>query len=278
VTVLAAGIGAAVLLYGFFLGWLYVCQRRLLYRPDANLPPPTQFGLHDIDVIHFKAADGAPLFAWYAAPTSSDAFVVLYLHGNGGHIGYRAHRLHRMTGLGWGVLLLEYRGFGGNPGAPTETGLMQDARAALDELGRRDIAAERILLWGESLGTGLAVVLAVEQDVAAVLLESPYTSIADAAQIHYPYVPARRLIKDRFDTRSRIERVRAPMFIMQGALDRIVPPAMGRELLHLATAPAELWVAETAGHNDLAQAGAIEAAADFVRRRVPAPRLRPGTG
>jgi fermentation-respiration switch protein FrsA (DUF1100 family) len=266
---LAIGLAFAVLLYGIVLGGLYAFQRNLLYRPEANLPPPETLGLADIAVLRFAADDGNPLFAWYAAPARMDDYVVLYLHGNAGHIGYRAHRLHRMVVLGWGVFLLEYRGFGGNPGQPTEQGLLRDARAGLAELQGLGVPLSRILLWGESLGTGLAIDLAAENAVAAVLLESPYTSIAETAQVHYPYVPARRMIKDKFDSLSRISRVTAPILVMQGARDRIVPPAMGRTLLRAATAPSALWVAEDAGHNDLAQAGAIEAAAAFVRDRVP---------
>jgi fermentation-respiration switch protein FrsA (DUF1100 family) len=267
----AIGLVLAILLYAIVLGGLYIFQRRLLYRPEAELPSPEQLGLRDIAIPRFAADDGNPLFAWYANPKAPDGYVLLYLHGNAGNIGYRAHRMHRMTELGWGVLLLEYRGFGGNPGQPTEAGLISDASAGLSELRRLGVRPDRILLWGESLGTNLAIVLAAEHDVAAVLLESPYTSIAETAQVHYPYAPARWLIKDRFNSLSRIGRVRAPILIMQGARDEIVPPAMGRALLQAATAPAELWVAEQAGHNDLAQAGAIEAAAAFVGKLLPWP-------
>jgi len=269
VAILAGGLVLVVLLYGLILLWLYVFQRRLLFRPEADLPPPEQFGLHDIAVPRFAAADGNPLFAWYAAPARPDGYVVLYLHGNAGHIGYRAHRAHRLMAFGWGVCLLEYRGFGGNPGQPSETGLLADASAGLAMLHSRGIRNDRILLWGESLGTNLAIALATGNDVAAVLLESPYTSIAAAAQLHYPYAPAARMIKDRFDSLALIPRVRAPILIMQGALDTLVPPAMGRALAEAATAPVELWTAPEAGHNDLAQAGATEAAVSFVHHHLP---------
>ncbi len=259
-------LGALAVAYLLLLIALTVFQRRLLYRPDANLPPPAHFGLHGIEILKLTAADGAPLFAWYAKPNRPDGFVVLYLHGNGGHIGYRAERLKRMAAHGWGVFLLEYRGFGGNPGQPTEHGLRLDAQAGLDAVRAMGFPAERILLWGESLGTGLAIGLAAEHTVAAVLLESPYTSIARTAQSHYPYVPAIWLVRDRFDSLARMPRLCAPILIMQGALDRVVPTWMGKALMKAATAPVELWIAPQAGHNDLAPAGATEAAADFVSR------------
>jgi fermentation-respiration switch protein FrsA (DUF1100 family) len=269
VSAFAGGLAAAAGAYGVILGGLYLGQRRLLFRPARTLPPPWAYGLSGIEVVSLSTADGLALTAWYSRPPRPDMHTVLYLHGNKGHIGYRANHLRRMARCGWGVFLLEYRGYGGNPGRPSEAGLLCDAQAALTELRSRGIPPQRILLWGESLGSGLAIALAAEHPVAAVLLESPYTSIADAAQIHYPYVPARRMVKDRFDSMARIGRVRAPILIMQGMRDRVVPPAMGRTLARAATAPVEMWAAPDAGHTGLLQAGAVEAAADFVRRRVP---------
>ena len=171
-----------------------------------------------------------------------------------------------MRAVGWGVLLLEYRGYGGNAGSPSEDGLIRDARAGLAAMRHLGVPPNRILLWGESLGTSLAVWLGSENTVAAVLLEAPFTSITDAAQRQYPYVPVRPLLKDKLDSLSRIGRVRAPILVMQGGRDRLVPPEMGRALIAAATAPTELWVAPDAGHEDLGPLGAMDAAARFVSR------------
>jgi fermentation-respiration switch protein FrsA (DUF1100 family) len=171
--------------------------------------------------------------------------------------------------LGWGVLLLEYRGYGGNAGSPSEAGLVMDAQAGLAELRRRGVAANRTLLWGESLGTGLAVRLGSENAVAAVLLDSPYTSIVDAAARQYPFVPVRLLLKDRFESVSRVPGIAAPILVMQGSADRLVPPAMGQAIAAAANVPAEVWVAPGAGHVDLGPYGAVEAAAAFVRKHCP---------
>ena len=257
---------ASVTIYGLVLIALYAFQRRLLFVPDTVPPDPECAGLQGVTVLHIATDDGLSLVAWHVPPPSPAGFTVLLLHGNAGNIGHRANRLRRMREIGWGVLLLEYRGYGGNPGSPSEDGLIRDARAGLAELGRRGVPWDRTLLWGESLGTGLAIWLAAENPVAAVLLDAPYTSIVDAAQRQYPYVPVRLLLKDRFDSLSRIARVRAPIFVMQGSLDRLVPPAMGRILIAAATAPTALWVAEGAGHEDLGPFGAVEAAAAFVSR------------
>ncbi len=263
--------GTPLLLYILVLTGLYAFQRRLLFIPDTSVPDPVRAGLADVAVLHIPTDDGLSLLAWYVSPPRPDGFTVLLLHGNAGNIAHRAGRLRAMQERGWGVLLLEYRGYGGNAGSPTEMGLMLDARAGLAELRQRGVSPDRTLLWGESLGTGLAIWLAAEKPVAAVLLDGPYTSIVDAAQRQYPYVPVRALLKDRFDSLSRIGRVTAPILVMQGSLDRLVPPAMGRKLMAAANAPTELWVAEGVGHEDLGPFGAVEAASSFVEKRCPRP-------
>jgi fermentation-respiration switch protein FrsA (DUF1100 family) len=196
---------------------------------------------------------------------------VLYLHGNAGNIGHRAPRLAALAGFGWGVLMLEYRGYGGNAGEPSETGLFADTRAAYAALLDRGIEASRIVPWGESLGTGLAVRLASEAAVGAVLLESPYTSIAAIARRQFPFVPVDWLLRHRFEVIGRVERVRAPVLVMAGGRDAIVPPAMSRAVFAAANEPKAFWFAADAGHNDLAEAGALEAARAFV-----AEHWRPG--
>ena len=270
--ILSWTLGSLLLIYALVLARLYIFQRRLLFIPDTALPDPERAGLPDAHIIHASTDDGLSLLAWHFPPSRPDGFTVLLLHGNAGNIGDRADRARRMRAAGWGVLLQEYRGYGGNPGSPSEDGLIRDARAGLAELRRLGVPSNRILLWGESLGTGLAVRIGAENEVAAVLLEAPYTSIAAAAQRQYPYVPVRPLLKDKFDSLSRIGSVQAPILVMQGARDRLVPPSMGRALIAAATASAELWVAEDAGHDDLGQFGAIEAAVAFVQRWCLEPR------
>ena len=247
------------------VGALYAVQRRLLFLPDTSTPDPQRTGVPGIEVVHIKTADGLTLLAWYLPPTKPDGFVVLYLHGNGGHIGHRSDRLKKFHAAGWGALLVEYRGYGGNPGSPTEAGLVLDSQAALAEIQARGIPPARTVLWGESLGTNLAVRLATEQEFAALILESPYTSIAAVAAGQYKFVPVNLLLKDRFDTQSRIAAVRSPTLILQGGRDRLVPNAMGKTLFAMLTAPKQLWLAPDSGHNDLATHGAVEAAITFVQ-------------
>jgi fermentation-respiration switch protein FrsA (DUF1100 family) len=265
---LLAFLGFGLAFYAVLVGALYVVQRRLLYLPDTTAPDPQRVGIPGIEVLRLQTDDGLSLLAWYLPPAEPGGFVVLYLHGNGGHIGHRAVRLRQFRAAGWGVLLVEYRGYGGNPGAPTEAGLRLDAEAGWAAMEGRGIVPERTLLWGESLGSSLAVGLAAGREVAAVLLESPFTSVAALAWRQYPFVPVDFLLKDRFDTLSRIAAVRSPVLIMQGGRDRLVPNAMGKTLLAAVTAPKELWVAPEADHETLDLFGAIEAAVAFVRRRT----------
>lgn len=246
---------------------LYLCQRRLLYRPNDSRPRLEDLALLGVREVVLRTPDGLSLFSWYLPPNSGRP-VIAYFHGNGGHIGYRAERLRRFARDGYGVLLAEYRGYAGNPGIPCEAGLYADAEASLDFLGREAIAPSRIVLWGESLGSGLAIYLAARHTIAGLILEAPFTSVAAAAQHRYPFVPAARLVRDRFDSLSRIGQVTAPLLVLHGERDMIVPVRHGRTLLDAASAPKEGWFAPGGGHQNLAQFGALDAAIAFIERRV----------
>lgn len=258
--------GAAACVYALVVALLFVLQRRFVFRPNRTRPELARIGMEGVHEVSIPTPDGMALLAWAMPPAGEDAFVVLYLHGNAGHIGHRAFRLPLFQRLGWGVLLLEYRGYGGNPGTPSEDGFLIDARAGLAALLAMGVPASRILLWGESLGTGLATQLGRDTAVAAILLESPYTSMTDNARRRFPFVPVGPLLKDHFNSLAAIGAAQAPVLVMHGALDRIVPVEMGKAIFAAAPEPKELWIRPEAGHVDLVQAGAIEAAAEFVAR------------
>jgi fermentation-respiration switch protein FrsA (DUF1100 family) len=258
----------AAILYAMLCGGLYVFQRHLLYLPDTSRPDVAALGLAGVRDVSIRTADGLWLLAWYAA-ASPRRPTIAYFHGNGGHIGYRAERLRRFVGEGLGALFLEYRGYGGNPGSPTQDGLFTDARAAPDFLAAQDVGPARTVLYGESLGAGVAVRMASERLVAALLLEAPFDSVAAVARHHYAFLPVNLLLKDRFDSVARIGAVRVPVLVMHGERDMIVPVASGRRLFAAANEPKEIWTAPAAGHNDLAHHGALDVAVDFIRRHVP---------
>ncbi len=255
VLVLLAGAGT--------LGWFYLFQRSLLYDPDPARPDRAAVGVAGLRDVSVTTADGLSLHGWYLPPADGQVPVVAYLHGNGGSIAGRAPRIRRFAAAGWGGLFLDYRGFGGNPGAPSEAGLLRDARAGLAFLDGLGLGA-RLVLYGESLGSGIAVAMAAERPVAAVILESPYSSIAAIAKLRYPLLPVDLLLRDRFDALARIGAVRAPLLVLQGGRDTVIPNRLGQQLYDAAPDPKRLWRAAAGGHGDLFRFGALDQAIAFV--------------
>jgi fermentation-respiration switch protein FrsA (DUF1100 family) len=260
-------LGSALAVYGVLVGSLYVFQRHLLYLPGGGRPVLGDLAALGVREVTVPTADGLSLLAWYVPPRDARP-VIAYFHGNGGHIGYRAERLRRFARYGYGVLMLEYRGYGGNQGTPNEAGLLTDGAGALDFLIGGGVPSARVALYGESLGSGVAVPLAAQREVAGLILEAPFTSVAEVAQYHYSFMPAAAMVWDRFDSLSWISKVRAPMLILHGEHDRIVPIRFGRALFNAAPEPKEFWSAREAGHETLAQFGAFEAVLSFLERRI----------
>ncbi len=248
-------------------GLLLLAQCRMMYFPDAQVPVPERAGVPEMAAVALTTDDGLELLAWYRPPPHS-APTVVFFHGNAGHIGHRGRKVRPLLDAGFGVLLVSWRGYGGNPGSPTEQGLYHDARAALSFLADAGVPSSRVVLYGESLGSGPAVQLATERPVAAVVLEAPFTSVAEVAQRHYWFLPARHLVLDRFDSLSKITRIGAPLLIVHGEKDRVVPVEMGRALLAAAREPKDAVFVPDAGHNDLYDHGVADAVIAFVERTV----------
>lgn len=267
---MAGWLAAGLVLYGGLLAGLYVFQRQLLYHPSSTVPDRARAGVPDMRVVELRTDDGLGLLGWYKPPAAPDGKLVILFHGNAGNIGHRAHKARRFLDAGFGVLLVSWRGFAGNAGAPSEDGLMRDARAAMGFARAEGFAPARIALYGESLGTGMAVAMAEEAarsgtPVAGVVLEAPYTTIPEVAQHHYFYVPATLLVHDKYDSRARIAAIKAPLLIVHGALDRTVPVRFGEELFRNAVEPKQAaWLPE-AGHNNVYEFGAGEAVLAFLK-------------
>ena len=259
--------GVAVAGYLAVLGCLYLFQRQLLYYPDRSRPYLGALAQLGVREVAMSTADGLSLLSWYL-PARGERPVILYFHGNGGHIGYRAGRIERFAREGYGVLMLEYRGYGGNPGVPSEAGLYLDAEAALEFLETEGVTGDRLVLYGESLGSGVAVQAAIGRTRGALVLEAPFTSIAAVAQYHFPFVPAAVLASDRFDSLSRIGQVTAPILMLHGARDGVVPASFGEALFAAAPEPKEWWAAPEAGHEELAAFGALDVVVAFIERHV----------
>lgn len=250
---------------------LYLLQRSLLYHPAASLPTPNESGVPEMNVVTLETADGLRLKSWYATP-AGDKPVVVYFCGNAGHIGFRAHKARSFLDAGFGVLLLSYRGFGGNPGKPTEEGLYEDARAAIEFVQNMGISRQRVVLYGESLGTGVAVRMASEHaesdPIAALVLETPYTSITDVAANHYPFAPVRWLLKDRFEAISRIAKVNAPVLMFHAEDDRVIPIKFAKRLFSAAAEPKTAKWFDFGGHEGLFEQSADDVVIDFINRSL----------
>ena len=257
----------AVAAYAGLAAFLFLFQRNFLYVPDTTRPQLGELAALGVREVALTTPDGLSLFAWYRPPNAGKP-ILLYFHGNGGNVAYRTGRMQRFGGLGYGYLMVEYRGYGGNPGSPSETGFQADTAAALAFLDREGIDPRRLVIYGESLGTGIAVWAATQHKAAALVLEAPFTSIADVAQYAFPYVPARAMVRDRFDSLSRIDQVTAPILFLHGERDTIIPIQFGRALFAAAPEPKEGWFNPEAGHNDLARNGALDAMDDFLKRRL----------
>lgn len=261
-------LGTVVVVYGGLLAGLYLFQRQLLYHPSTGMPDRAEAGVTDMRAVALTTEDGFNLLAWYKPPAPGRRLLI-YLHGNAGHIGHRGWKARHYLDAGHGMLLVSWRGFGGNAGKPSEAGLLMDARAALAFAKGAGARPADIALYGESLGSAVAVTLAAESAAAnaplgAVVLESPFTSIADLAQHHYFYVPARWMVRDRFDAAANIAAIGAPLFVVHGEKDRTVPVGFGRALFDLALEPKRAAWLPGGDHNDLYDQGAGQAVLKFL--------------
>jgi fermentation-respiration switch protein FrsA (DUF1100 family) len=234
------------LLYVALLVGLYVGQRRIQYRPTFPQVAPSGVGL-DAETLHLTTQDGETLVAWRISPRLGRP-LILYFHGNVGGLELRVDRFRSFAEAGMGVLAIEYRGYAGSTGRPTERGLLLDGEAAYSTAIGSGVAPERIVAMGESLGSGVAVAVASRHNVAALVLDSPYSSIADIAAGRFWWAPVRALTLDPFRNDLLIRSVEAPTLIVHGTKDGVVPIRFGEKLFALANQPKEFWRVEGAAH------------------------------
>jgi uncharacterized protein len=241
---------------------IYFAQRSLMYFPDRMHVTPAAAGLPEATEVPLTAADGVQIRVWHVPPQPGKP-VILYFHGNGGALNYRVERFRRLVDAGIGLVALEYRGYGGLSGSPSEQGLIRDGEAAY-AFATAHYPVQQTVLWGESLGSGVAVALAAEKPVGRVILEAPFTSALAIGERRYWYLPVRWLMKDQFRSDERIKKVTAPLLILHGMHDRVVPYAMGERLFELANKPKHIVRFLDGGHEDLDKDGALDAVARFL--------------
>lgn len=238
----------AFLVYLGSLAYLYLNQRNMIYFPDTARPA-TVAGVQDVVVT---TNDDLTLWGWFLPPKGNKPIAVLF-HGNAGNYSHRLWKVAKMHEQGYGVILAEYRGYGGNPGKPDKEGLFNDGRAWMEFAAAQN---HPVVIYGESIGTAVAVAMAAEYPPAGLILESPFSALADVAQSMYPVVPVGLLLKDKFDSAALIKDVKAPKLFIHGDRDRTVPLRFGRKLYDAAPEPKEFVEIEGAAHNDLYDHGA----------------------
>lgn len=245
--IVALAAAAAYLAAALFVYWQ---QRNLIYQRSTQQLDPAAVGLTGVEIVTVPTPDGERLVAWWSPPKPGRP-TVLYLHGNAGTIADRPERFAFYQAAGLGVLFLDYRGYGGSTGYPSETELITDAIAGYDWLLAKGVEPGRLGVVGKSLGSAPAVALAVARPVAALVLEAPLSSMVETAAFHYPWLPVPLLLKDRWESEKRIGGLKTPLLVIHGTADRIVPYAIGRKLFEAAPEPKRMITVEGADHLDV---------------------------
>lgn len=257
---------AAVVLLGLGVGMMAAMQRRLIYFPDTSPVPAAGEVIDRARDVALRTSDGLDLGAWFVpADEGADLGVaVLVAPGNGGNRAGRAGLAVELRRRGLAVLLMDYRGYGGNPGSPSEAGLARDAVAAARALEERGYPPERTIYFGESLGTGVVAALQSQRPPAGLVLRSPFTELADVGAHHYPWLPVRLVLRDRFEVLSRLTGSSVPTTVIYGDRDTIVPAALSARVADAVPVLVERVVLPGADHNDPVMFG--PPVADAVQR------------
>jgi hypothetical protein len=254
-------VAAVVYLGG--LAVLFFKQRKMLFPiPPVGRTLPAAAGFPEAEEHVLTTADGEKVIIWHVQAKPRRP-VVLFFPGNGDFLAGRVARFKGITADGTGLVALSYRGYAGSSGAPSEQGLLQDAAAAYAFTTAR-YSADQVVVWGFSLGTGVAVAIAAEHSVGKLILEAPYTSTADVAGQMFWFAPISLLMRDQFHSDRRISGVTAPLLIMHGTNDPVIPIGFGERLFGLAREPKQFVRFPGGGHDNLDDFGAIEAAREFI--------------
>ena len=263
------GIFALIVVVGRLL------HRYFIYIPDRTRVPPRDAGLLGVEEVVFKAADGTKLIAWHQ-PARGAKPTLLYFTGNSGNVANRAGKIRTIASDGYGVFMLNYRRYGGSGGRPTEARVAADAVSAYDYLRGLGVAPHDIIAYGESLGTAVATRLALQRHVEALVLEAAFTSIVDVGRLMWKGFPLGLIMADQYRTIDRIGAVEAPLFMIHGGRDAIIPLNQARHVFHAATEPKNLVVVPQAGHNDLFDRGAWDKVRGFLDALRPVPVVKAG--
>ena len=241
-----------LIIYLFFGFLLYFFQRRIVFNVSGKPKKPSEYGLNNVKKLKILTEDGVSLLCWYSKTKTINTPTLIYFHGNSFDIGERAYRIERYINNGWGVLLVSWRGFSGNKGKPTETNLYLDAESIMNWIDNQKLIKNTdIVLYGESLGTGVVIEMATRYVFKSIILEAPFTSIVDIAQKKYKIYPAKFLVLDKFDNLSKIKKVTSPILIISGKKDEIIPHIHSIKLYNEANEPKDSLFIDEATYNNL---------------------------
>jgi len=253
----------AAIAYMVIVAVAYFAQRKFTYFPNATRVAPASAGLEGVREVELPTPGGERLVAWYA-PAPAGRPTLLYFHGNGGGLLNRAMRFQRYQNAGFGIFVMSYRGYSGSTGSPSEAHNIADARLAYDHLIKLGLKPSEIVLYGESLGSGVAVQLAASVPVAGVILDAPYTSIVEVGAKAYPILPLRWIMTDRYESDKHIANIKAPLLVLHGARDHVIPLEMGQRMHDLARDPKRIVVFPEGRHVDLDNYGAVDVVKAWV--------------
>ena len=241
---------ALILFYILLVIVMFFFQRSLLYHPsvDNYLKDQTEIEPTEIKKVKITTKDKIDLIGWFYNKDIEKFKTILFLHGNAGSLGNRTYKLNHFKDLNVNFLIIAWRGFSGNKGKPNEMGLYEDAESAIKWLNAKGIKEKNIILYGESLGTGVAIEVAQNKNYAGIILESPFTSMIDMGKKYYPFFPVRFLLQDKFESYKKINKIFVPVLIIHGKVDKIVPFDMAQKMYELANKPKFFYSQEYGDH------------------------------
>ena len=249
--------------YFAFNAFVYAKQREMMYIPSLERVAPADVGLDTVEEVALTTASDIELTSWFARPQSGHP-TVLFFHGNAGAVSHRAYRFRELMPQGYGMFVLGYPGYGGNAGEPSEPGFHEASQLAYDYLRMSGVDSQDIVIYGESIGSGVAVQLAARVDARALVLEAPMSSATDVAREHYPLLLASFFLRDSFRSVDHIERIDMPLLVIHGEKDAIIPLRLGQKLVERAVEPKKIVVIEGAGHNNLNNYSTMSVARGFI--------------
>ena len=253
-------------IYISLLALIFIFQRSLMYFPVKEKISKSFYKNTKLKIIDISTSDGLILKSLYKKSETNINKTILVFHGNAGHIGHRVSKFKPFMDKGYGLLLLEYRGYGENKGKPTKLGLYRDGEAAINYLINQKIKSKNIIVYGESLGTAIATKLSTNYSFNMTILEAPFTSVADVAQKRYWIFPAKYLVLDNFDIIGIIEKIKSPLLIIHGYKDYVINIAFGKKVFEAALKPKKALFVKNAGHNNLFEFNLVNKILNYLKK------------